>query len=212
MLLPVCSTPSSPSLPLRVCSAAGGSERPEPAARAPLFPRTFTGNAGERGSRPNLSALRGIPKAQFGGCIPNVQCEWGSLGNFSLLWITTSCSGMGRAGLELLHVTARVSPGRGLCHPGQPPKLPTSLPETCAGQQVSAKRTGDPLWHGDGAARLQLPGKVPSAIPAFQRAVTAVREWQPPAGDASDATALGQPGDSGLLREGRGAVVGWRKG
>lgn len=39
MLLPVCSTPSSPSLPPRVCPAAGRSERPEPAARAPLCSR-----------------------------------------------------------------------------------------------------------------------------------------------------------------------------
>lgn len=88
--------------------------------------------------------------------------------------------GQGRAGTPSRH--CRVSPGRGLCHPGQPPKLRTSLPETCAGRQVSAKRTGDPPWLGDGAARLELPGKVPSAIAAFQRSVTAVREWQPRAG------------------------------
>lgn len=61
---------------------------------------------------------------------------------------------------------------------------------------------------GDGAARLEVPGKVPSAVPAFQRAVTAAPGWAMPAMPRH----WGSPGTPAGAEEGQGAVVGWRKG
>lgn len=108
MLLPVCSTPSFPSLPPRVCPATDRSERP--AARAPLFPGILPGNAGERRSHPNLPALRVTPEVPFGATSQTCNVSDAS-------WGTSPCSGfqptlgMGRAGLELPHVTSTCRQG-----------------------------------------------------------------------------------------------------
>lgn len=120
-----------PRSPPRVCPAAGRSERPEPADRAPLFPGTLTGNAGERGSRSQPASPPCNPKSAVWGYIPNVPCEGGLLGNFSLPALDHNQlfrDGQGRAGAPPRH--RRVSPGRGHSHPGQPPKLSLSVPGT----------------------------------------------------------------------------------
>lgn len=76
----------------RLAVRLGCSQRP------PLFPEIFTGSAGEGGSHPSLPVhlyLQGPPcnaKCAF------PKCAWGSLGNLSLLWITTNCLRKGRGG------------------------------------------------------------------------------------------------------------------
>lgn len=76
------------------------------------------------------------------------------------------------------------APGRGLCHPEQA-KQSSSHPcqGTRLGQQVSAKLTGGSPLAWEGVAWLEVPGKVPSTVPACQTAAVgsaAVREQDSP--------------------------------